>query len=442
MVKVNEGASIWFMSYGRKASGMGWETVGTFSKNMTLPVHRWFRYSAGYSADWVKHVIRDFKENTKIENPVILDPYSGVGTTIIAAEEVGVKGIGIEAHPFIHKVAKYKINCNVQIKELRNAANEILAIGLSNPRVTAKAETPDLLLKAYPEQEILHQLWGLLDALALLSHSEEIRQLIELAIVCCVRPCSPVGTANWQYILPNKRKANPKGVSSCFTAIIDQFCTDIESKQTDSNFGKLASAVLGDCRDISNVKYNSIDLVITSPPYANNFDYADATRLELTFLGAVENWGGLHDAVRKYLMISSSQHASKVKPDSESDLESDLLAPIKEELSIAYRTLSEVRKEKGGKKHYHTMCVSYMLSIAQMIKELDRVMKSENSRADIVIGDSAPYGVHLPIDKWITILASKYGFNVTEMHLRDRNVKWDNRVHKVLLKEVILTLER
>mgnify|MGYP006138149509 CR=1 FL=1 len=442
MVKVNEGVSISFICHSLKGCNMGWERIGTFGKNMSLPVHRWFRYSAGYSADWVKHVIKDFKENTGLEEVVVLDPYSGVGTTIIAAEEVGTRAIGIEAHSFIHRVAKCKTNCNVELEDLRRAANEVLSVGLSNPRITSESDTPDLLVKAYPEPETLHQLWGLIDALKQQSYSEEISELIELAIICCVRPCSPVGTANWQYILPNKRKSNPKDVATCFNAVVNQFCSDIETKKSNAQFGELATPILGDCRDLHDVEDASIDLVITSPPYPNNFDYADATRLELTFLGIVENWGGLHDAVRKNLMISSSQHASKVKPDSQKDLESILLAPIKDELSNAYETLSEVRKDRGGKKHYHTMCVSYMLSIAQMIKELDRVMKPTNCRADIVIGDSAPYAVHLPVDKWISTIASQYGFEISETHLRDRNVKWDNRVHKVLLKEVILTLSR
>ena len=36
------------------------ESSSTFAKNMTLPVHRWFRYSAGFSAEWVEHVIRAY----------------------------------------------------------------------------------------------------------------------------------------------------------------------------------------------------------------------------------------------------------------------------------------------------------------------------------------------------------------------------------------------
>ena len=46
------------------------------------------------------------------------------------------------------------------------------------------------------------------------------------------------------------------------------------------------------------------DLAITSPPYANNYDYADATRLEMTFFREVNGWAGLQDTVRKYLVRS------------------------------------------------------------------------------------------------------------------------------------------
>jgi len=30
---------------------------GAFGDNMSLPVHRWYRYSAGFSADWVSSLI-------------------------------------------------------------------------------------------------------------------------------------------------------------------------------------------------------------------------------------------------------------------------------------------------------------------------------------------------------------------------------------------------
>jgi hypothetical protein len=68
---------------------------GTFTDNMKLPVHRWFRYSAGFSADWVKQLI-----DNKIKNRhfALLDPFAGSGTTLLAAQACNVSGTGFETH--------------------------------------------------------------------------------------------------------------------------------------------------------------------------------------------------------------------------------------------------------------------------------------------------------------------------------------------------------
>jgi hypothetical protein len=59
-----------------------------------------------------------------------------------------------------------------------------------------------------------------------------------------------------------------------------------------------------------------------------------------------------------------------------------------------------------------------------------------------VIGDSAPYGIHCPIERWIAELAIAAGFkNHRFDKLRDRNIKWKNRKHRVPLKEGLLWIE-
>ena len=56
-----------------------------------------------------------------------------------------------------------------------------------------------------------------------------------------------------------------------------------------------------------------------------------------------------------------------------------------------------------------------------------------------VVGDSAPYGVYCPIDRWIGDLALASGFREYSFEkLRDRNIKWKNRKHRVPLKEGLL----
>ncbi|MFZ2071538.1 MAG: hypothetical protein WAV32_08105 [Halobacteriota archaeon] len=46
-----------------------------------------------------------------------------------------------------------------------------------------------------------------------------------------------------------------------------------------------------DSRACSKIADDSIDLIITSPPYTNNYDYADATRLEMSFFGEIKRLG-------------------------------------------------------------------------------------------------------------------------------------------------------
>ncbi|MBW4477411.1 MAG: lecithin retinol acyltransferase family protein [Tolypothrix brevis GSE-NOS-MK-07-07A] len=75
-------------------------------ENLKLPVHRWFRYSAGFSAQWVETVITQAKEQGEV---TVLDPFAGSGTTLLASEKLEVECYGIEAHPFVMRVAKAKL---------------------------------------------------------------------------------------------------------------------------------------------------------------------------------------------------------------------------------------------------------------------------------------------------------------------------------------------
>src|SRR5690606_36882808 len=116
------------------------------------------------------------------------------------------------------------------------------------------------------------------------------------------------GTAQWQYVLPNKSKAR---VTSPYEALDLRARMMIADMAFMQGYSKSSHANLlqADARTLLGIPDNSIDLVVTSPPYANNYDYADATRLEMTFWGEISSWGDLHQSVRQYLIRSSSQHA-------------------------------------------------------------------------------------------------------------------------------------
>ena len=267
--------------------------------------------------------------------------------------------------------------------------------------------------------------------------SPGIDNLIWLALTCILRECSHAGTAQWQYVLPNKTKSRVNNPLKAFGERIDMFKSDIYYAQT--TFNGSSKVINGDAR---NPKLNSLfDLVVTSPPYPNNYDYADSTRLEMTFWGDVNSWGDLQSAVRRHLVRSCSQHAAAERLSLPILLEDTAVLPIRDELESVCSKLSQIRQTKAGKKTYHTMVAAYFCDLSRVWRSLRQITKPRGKVA-FVIGDSAPYGIYVPSDRWLGELALAAGFRDYRFEkLRDRNIKWKNRKHRVPLKEGILWVE-
>jgi DNA modification methylase len=401
---------------------------GTFTDNMKLPIHRWFRYSAGFSAEWA---ISEIKEYHDYNNLTVLDPFAGSATTLLASESVQVKSVGFENHPFIYRVAKAKLGWNVDVVELRDTYRQVIKVAKTITQNSARLNVP--LLKKCFTIEGLGQLTQLKDSyLSYFNDGSHIGELIWLAITSIIRPCSTAGTAQWQYVLPNKPKATVLTPVDAFIMKMEQMIGDISYAKI-NQWLPFANLLLMDARapDFN----GQFDRVITSPPYPNNYDYADATRLEMTFWGEIDGWGDLHQAVRQYLIRSCSQHSAKEKLILDELLRSPVIEPIKSELSNVCKQLEQIRLLKGGKKTYHTMVAAYFMDLGQVFQAL-RPLCKPGSKLCLVIGDSAPYGVYLAVDQWLGELALAAGFESYYFEkIRDRNIKWKNRKHDVPLHE-------
>jgi hypothetical protein len=104
--------------------------------------------------------------------------------------------------------------------------------------------------------------------------------------------------------------------------------------------------------------------------------------------------------------------------------------------------LGEIRLTRGGKKSYDHLVSGYFNDMFQIISEVYRILKND-TKAVFVLGDSAPYGVHIPTDDLIGKIGLGVGFSDYRIDiLRERGGKWkDNpQRHNVLLRESIVTL--
>ncbi len=407
---------------------------GTFVDNMVLPVHRWFRYSAGFSAEWVEELLQAWNIGSR---HTILDPFAGSGTVSVVCDTQSIRSYSVEAHPVVARICKTKLLWTTPSWRLTEFADAVME--RSKKESGDLSSYPDLIQRSY-EKNALTVLDNLKTAWQHLDDGSPESELVWLAITAILRPTAKAGTAQWQYILPNKTKKKVASPIIAFDQQVRVMKSDIESMQMTSNESR-AVVVSGDARDLKMAIIDGIDAVITSPPYANNYDYADALRFEMTFWGDVAGWYDIHDKVRKYLIVSSSQHSSREKLRLDDLLASSAVSPIRHELTEVTTTLARVRENYGGKKHYHTMLAAYCRDISLVMQQLRQVCNG-GAHMCWVIGDSAPYGVYSPIERWIGELALAAGFREYRFEkLRDRNTKWKNRKHRVPLKEGLLWIE-
>jgi hypothetical protein len=155
----------------------------------------------------------------------------------------------------------------------------------------------------------------------------------------------------------------------------------------------------------------------------------------MSFFLEVSGWGDLQNVARRHLVRSCTQHVSALRLNLEELLSESVLEPIAAEINSVCFELHREKTAHGGKKQYDVMIASYFVDLAQVWTALRRCCARE-ATVCFVVGDSAPYGVYVPVERWLGELALAAGFRSWRFEkLRERNTKWKNRKHRVLLHE-------
>jgi len=175
----------------------------TFVNNMVLPVHRWFRYSAGFSAAWVESVLKDECRHGPV---TVFDPFAGSATTLIAAECVGVESIGIDSHPFVARIAKAKLLWRTDPAAY---VKKVAALKKAAAQVVPDLEGYPPLIRNCYDDDALSTLDQYRRAYERIRDDSAASELVWLTLVAILRKVSKAGTAQWQYVLPKKQKRSP-----------------------------------------------------------------------------------------------------------------------------------------------------------------------------------------------------------------------------------------
>jgi hypothetical protein len=172
-------------------------------------------------------------------------------------------------------LARGKLSWAESIATFEIAIERLLQAAQKAPQKLSVADAPRLIEKCYSEKN-LRDLYSIKAAYFELAPewSAPLNDLVFLSISSILRAASHVGTAQWQYVLPNKTKARVTNPYEALRLQANVMLDDMRFMQANSK--SQANLLQTDARSLSCVPDNAIDLVVTSPPYANNYDYADA----------------------------------------------------------------------------------------------------------------------------------------------------------------------
>jgi hypothetical protein len=182
---------------------------------------------------------------------------------------------------------------------------------------------------------------------------------------------------------------------------------------------------------------------LSSPPYLNNFDYADATRLELYFWGYARTWAQMCSYARGRMITSTTQQATV----SSAQRAWAFLARWPDTLAWAKETaksLEQQRRTRSGAKAYDRVLPAYLAGMASVLQASFNHL-SPGSRLVWTVGDSAPYGVYIDTPTVIARLAAEVGFVFrADVHLRQRGERWahNGTKHQVPLTERLIVMVR
>lgn len=410
--------------------------IGSAKDNARSAIHNWYKFTAGFSYKLVDIIVDDME----LKPTSIYEPFAGCGTTLVAAQKKCIHSVGNESQQLMCNVINAKLNWDIernQCIEYKKQIEDYVLSNISSDNVLE--ECHELLISLY-DIETLKTLYLIRDAIRKI-YDEKYKLFFNLALSQTLHKAAlhPIAVP---YIVRSKDLVNSGDAWGKFSTIIEQMLTDIDSMPHHNRYAEVYKA---DSRKKNTlVKDDSCDLCITSPPYLNNLDYGEVSKVHTHFFELTKDWHDITEKVRKDLVTGATTHYRDCDFDldifrkSEFALVNKTLMP---ELELRYDYLKKYSNERHGKKSFHILMMHYFEDMFNVLKEMRRVLKP-NSKAYLILGDSAPYGSYIPTTQFLGEVALSTGFSEFRIDkIRSRGHKWKIKTrHNIELSENILTI--
>jgi len=358
-----------------------------------------------FAAKFPPQLPRAFIRALTFPGDVILDPMMGSGTTLVEAILEGRLGIGFDIDPLALRLCRVKTVPLIQ-NDLKVVGNKVIKNALH--MLSEKSNIKDIINSKFDQKtkqfidywffpETQKELMAL--ALAIKKIPEkETRLFLELVFssIIVTKSGGVSRARDLAHSRPHLDKTKvPKNAIEQFSSKLRKNINSISELKSDSMAFPLAGDArnmpLGDC---------VIDLIVTSPPYANAIDYMRAHKFSLAWLG--EKIGALSELRSKYI---GSERINKSQ---------SIALPDRPELIIS--RLGKVDKSKSF------ILRKYFNEMEFVLAEMYRVLKSD-SAAIVVVGTSIMRNIDVETHLCIADIAIRLGFDLVNITKRilDRN---------------------
>ncbi len=387
-----------------------------FSDDLEKPRQRWFRYKEGFSVELVTNLIAHYNKN---EQGKILDPFLGSGSTIVAANAMGLPGIGFEVNPFSYFLSTCKLK-NYDVTTADEFEKRFKAI-LEDSFETQEYELPKLSISGKVFDKEVERYF--MTVKFHIDNSDccngDTTDLLKLGWLSSIEYLSNYRKAGNG--LKRRRYVKPRVISvqDAFNELAAQYSYILGDLKGHKDVYD-ARIINDTCLNMRKyIDKSEVSGIVFSPPYANCFDYTEIYKLELWFGGFVKEYADLK-ALRRQSLRS---HLNGELTGHENTIRTQTLETL----------LEEVKTKKLWDKKIPQMVALYYNDMFQVIEQCYEVLEKDGFCC-IVVGNSAYGSVIFPADLIMAEYAEKIGFTVDRIVV-DRYIITSSQQYEITKNE-------
>lgn len=395
--------------------------------SVTPNTHGFHKYPAKFIPQIPGWAIRRYLGEQR--NNLVIDPFSGSGTTLVEAALSGNSSIGVDIDPLSVLIAKVKTTSldipllNTVLTWFRTSIR-----GYNGPLFTPECTTIE---HWFPTNTVadLGRIRAVIELIpAEFGNTTRVKNIYDFFIICfssIIRRVSYADNESQKTYVSHTHIKEPENVFPLFDTQLDYFVERITQFSQLNGRGK-AKVIRASSSEpmVKWLKGKRADLAVTSPPYIKAIDYVYNQMVELFWIGDLfeMNTQSKQNSKKKNYVgnkqIPAKEYSGFVPSEYRFEIQE-----LDDKISEVYDT-----DKKNGLKHsyisykYFRLMDNHFSSISDCLKQ--------GAHYVFVVGDSDVSSIHFNTATYLTEIAARHGLMLTNRWgyiIKNRFMRFDRK---------------